>query len=218
MVGALIKLILKELINIAKNKNKLSHIYPKDKRALSLLGRSGAMSRETFNKLEISNNRLKTFKQANLIKQVSIADRHGNGTKTYYELTNKGQQFCQKEMGIRHFISNGHACTHNAKVSEYLANNLSKRECETVLSERELKPFIEDRLNEYLERHEEERYQELLDSLRQGKLSMPDIIYKTEQGTYLAIEVTTDSYGNAEIDAKLETCELLNIEVQFVHT
>ena len=45
---------------------------------------------------------------------------------------------------------------------------------------------------------------------------MPDIIYVTEQGTYEAIEVTTDSYGREEIEAKTMTCELLSIEITFV--
>lgn len=47
---------------------------------------------------------------------------------------------------------------------------------------------------------------------------MPDIIYKTDQQTYEAIEITTDNYGNEEIEAKTMTCELLSIEVTFVHT
>ena len=47
---------------------------------------------------------------------------------------------------------------------------------------------------------------------------MPDIIYKTEFGTYEAVEITTDNYGNEEIEAKTMTCELLSVEVTFVHT
>lgn len=47
---------------------------------------------------------------------------------------------------------------------------------------------------------------------------MPDIIYKNELGTWEAIEITTDSYGNEEIELKTMTCELLSVEVTFVHT
>ena len=47
---------------------------------------------------------------------------------------------------------------------------------------------------------------------------MPDIIYKTEQGVYEAVEITTDNYGNTEIESKTMTCGLLSVEVTFVHT
>ena len=200
-------------------KNALSHIYPKDRRCLSLLAKSGAMSRDTFHKLEITDNRIKSYKQAGLIKQVNVPDKHGNGIKTFYELTDKkGKDFCRQECNVKHFISNGNASVHNAKVSEHLANNLSKKELDSVMSERELKPFIESRLQEYLDKQEHDHYQELIDALKNNQLSMPDIIYKTDQQTYEAIEITTDNYGNEEIEAKTMTCELLSIEVTFVHT
>lgn len=198
---------------------ELKNIYPKDRRCLSILAKSGAMSRDTFHKMEISDNRIKSYKQAGLIKETSVIDKHGNGMKTYFELTDKkGKDFCRQECEVKHFISNANASEHNSKVSEYLANNLTKKELENCLSERELKPFIEDRLQEYLDKQEHDYYQKLVDALQNNQLSMPDIIYKTAQGTYEAIEITTDSYGKAEIDSKIMTCELLSIEVTFVHT
>lgn len=83
-----------------KKTKGLSHIYPKDKRCFSLMARSGAMSRESINKLEISNNRIKTYKQANFIREVSVPDTHGNGIKSYFELTDKGKNFCRQECNI----------------------------------------------------------------------------------------------------------------------
>ncbi len=204
---------------MAKKKGGLSHIYPKDKRCFSLLAKSGAMNRDTLRKLEITDNRIKSYKQAGLIKEVSVPNRHGNEIKTFYELTDKkGKDFCRQECGIKQFISNGNASVHNARVSEYLIDHLSKKELDSVISEREMQPFIESRLQEYLDKQEHDHYEELIDALQNNQLSMPDIIYKTEQGTFEAIEITTDNYGNAEIDSKTMTCELLSIEVTFVHT
>lgn len=204
---------------MAKKKGGLSHIYPKDKRCFSLLAKSGAMNRDTLRKLEITDNRIKSYKQAGLIKEVSVPNRHGNEIKTFYELTDKkGKDFCRQECGIKQFISNGNASVHNARVSEYLIDHLSKKELDSVMSERELQPFIESRLQEYLDKQDHDHYQELIDALKNNQLSMPDIIYKTDQQTYEAIEITTDNYGNEEIEAKTMTCELLSIEVTFVHT
>lgn len=202
---------------MAKKKGGLSHIYNKDRKCMSLLAKTGVMSRDTLHKLEITDNRIKTYKQSGLIREVNVPDRHGNGIKTYYELTDKkGKDFCRKECGVKSFISNGHATHHNAKVSEYLTNNLSKKELDSVLSERELRPLIEDRLQEYLDKQEYDHYEELMDALKHNQLSMPDIVYKTEQGTLMAIEVVTDNYGNQEITAKLETAEILGAEIIIV--
>ncbi len=204
---------------MAKKKGGLPHIYPKDKRCFSLLAKSGAMTRDTLHKLEITDNRIKSYMQVGLIKEVSVPDRHGNGIRTFYELTDKkGKDFCRQECGIKQFVSNGNASEHNSKVSEYLADTLSKKELDSVISERELQPFIKSRLQEYLDKQEHDHYQELIDALKNNQLSMPDIIYRTEQGTFEAIEITTDNYGNTEIDSKTMTCELLSIEVTFVHT
>lgn len=198
---------------------ELKHIYPKDRRCMSILAKTGAMSTDTFYKMEITDNRIKSYKQAGLIKETSVINKNGNGIKTFYELTEKrGKDFCRQECNVKHFISNANASVHNAKVSEYLANNLSKQELESCISEKELQPFIESRLQEYLDKQEHDHYQELVDALQNNQLSMPDIIYKTEQGFYEAIEITTDAYGNEEIDSKIMTCELLSVEVTFIHT
>ena len=196
----------------------LNHVYPKDIRTMSILAKSGAMDRDTFHKLEITDNRIKSYLHAGLIKETSVVDKNGNGIRTYFELGNKGKDFCKQECHTKHFISNANASIHNAKVSDYLVNNLSKKELDTCLSERELQPFIEDRLQEYLDKQEHDHYQELVDALQNNQLSMPDIIYKTELGTWEAIEITTDSYGNEEIESKTMTCELISVEVTFVHT
>lgn len=196
----------------------LKHVYPKDIRCMNILAKSGAMDRDTFHKLEITDNRIKSYLHAGLIKETSVVDKNGNGIRTYFELGNKGKDFCRHECHTKHFISNANASSHNAKVSEYLVNNLSKKELDSCLSERELLPFIEDRLQEYLDKQEQDHYQELVAALQNNQLSMPDIIYKNELGTWEAIEITTDSYGNEEIELKTMTCELLSVEVTFVHT
>ena len=196
----------------------LKHVYPKDRRTMSILAKSGAMDRDTFHKMEITDNRIKSYLHAGLIKETSVVDKNGNGIRTYFELGNKGKDFCRHECHSKHFISNANASSHNAKVSEYLVNNLSKKELDSCLSERELQPFIEDRLQEYLDKQEHDHYQELVDALQNNQLSMPDNICKTEQGTREAIEITTDSYGDEELEPKTMTCEFLSVEVTFVHT
>lgn len=76
---------------MAKNKKSLSHIYPKDRRALSILARAGSMSKDAFHKLEITDNRIKSYKQARLIREISVSNKHGNGIKTHLSQSNSSK-------------------------------------------------------------------------------------------------------------------------------
>lgn len=203
---------------MARRAIPLKHIYPKDRRAMSVLAKSGACSKDSFNKLDISNNRIKSYQQANLIKEVYVPDKHGTGGNTFYELTAKGESFCRQECGIRHFISNGHACTHNAKVAECLVS-LTKREIDSAISERDIREeFLTERLQELLHENQRDEYEELTEAIKTQSLSMPDIIYKSEAGTYEALEVVSDSYSKDEIQCKLDSCEIMGISVEIIHT
>lgn len=203
---------------MARRTIPLKHIYPKDRRAMSVLAKSGACSKDTLNKLDISNNRIKSYQQANLIKEVYVPDKHGTGGSTYYELTQKGELFCKQECQIDKFISNGHAASHNAKVAECLSS-LTKKEIDSAISERDIREeFLTERLQELLKENQRDEYEELLDAIRTQSLSMPDIIYTTDAGTYEAIEVITDAYGKDEIQSKIETCEKMGISIEIVHT
>lgn len=64
---------------------------------MSILAKSGAMDRDTFHKIEITDNRIKSYLHAGLIKETSVVDKNGNGIRTYFELGNKGKDFCRQE-------------------------------------------------------------------------------------------------------------------------
>lgn len=204
----------------------LKKVYPKDIRCMSVLARSGAISTDTLHKMEITDNRIKSYMNANMIKKCFVPDRSGTGGKNYYVLTKtQGKDFVRNKCGITHFISNADATVHNAKVAETLSN-LSREEQETCLSERELKVFIEDRLEEYHNspNHWDE-YNTLKTALDERTLSLPDIIYKKTDSagicTYEAIEVTTNNYSKADIEMKTASLKLLGIErehITYVHT
>ena len=56
----------------------LNHVYPKDIRTMSILAKSGAMDRDTFHKMEITDNRIKSYLHAGMIKEISVIDKNGN--------------------------------------------------------------------------------------------------------------------------------------------
>lgn len=216
----------KEVIAMPRKIVPLKKIYPKDIRCMSVLARSGAMTPETFNKMEISNNRIKSYVSAGIIKKTFVPSRSGTGGKNYYVLTDKrGKEFVKNECNIKHLISNADATVHNAKVAETVSC-LSRAEQESCLSERELKGFIEDKLEEYHNNPNHwDDYIALKEAIENRNMSLPDIIYKKYDSagayTYEALEITTNNYSKQDLEMKTTTLKLLGIEkghITFVHT
>ena len=52
--------------------------------------------------------------------------------------------------------------------------------------------------------------------MQNHKLSMPDFIYTSTEGELIAVEIVTSSYSQEDIDMKLETAALLQIQIEIV--
>ena len=108
-------------------------------------------------------------------------------------------------------VQNSNAMAHNSKVAECICN-LNKSEIDTIRTEWEIREMWESRLDE-LSETERDRWEE---EIEKGLLSAVDVVYTTGTGDMTGIEVTTNSYGEAEIEQKENCGELLQIEVQYV--
>lgn len=204
----------KGAIHIGKYKG-LSHIYPKDILALSVIGHSGSISRESLKNF-VSENRIRTFEKS-LIKKVAYPEKYGSGTRECFVLTNTGKQFVKNECHIEKIVTNGESYHHNENVSRWICQNLNKQEIGSILNERQARDMIEDHLAQYREQGDFERYYELQEQLEQGMMSMVDIIYKdSSTGEMVCVEITTSSYKETDIAAKELAANELGMAIQFV--
>lgn len=193
----------------------MSHIYPKDILALSIIGHSGSISRESLKNF-VSENRIRTFEKS-LIKKVSYPEKYGTGTRECFVLTNTGKQFAKNECNLDKIVSNGESYHHNENVSRWICQNLNKQEIGSILNERQARDIIEDHLAQYKEQGEHDRYQELYEQLEHGQISMPDIIYRdSSTGEMVCIEITTSSYKEDDIAAKELAANELGMAIHFV--
>lgn len=194
----------------------LSHIFPKDVQALSVLAHSGSISRESLHKLGITDNRIRSF-QKSIIKKVEYPEKYGEGSRECFVLTKTGMNFIKAECHIDKAVSNGESYHHNENCSRWIAENLNKQEIATLLNERQIRDIIEDHLAQYREQGDYERYNELYERLEQGQLSCPDIAYiSSSTGQMVCIEITTSSYRESDIEAKEICADELGVEIHFV--
>lgn len=171
---------------------KIKAINSRDREFLNGLRVSGYCDRQQALHF-ISTNRLRTFELNHIIEKC----RAVNGTEIY-RFTDRGKAWVMKtvpELTDRSFYrSNGFI----SLFERY--KQLTPEERKTVLSETE----IRDKFKEHLENLREQdiaKYNQLSEQLRTHEISMPDLCY-TQNGKDVYYEVTTSSYGAAEIQEK----------------
>lgn len=183
----------------------------RDKSSFVAFKNCGNLSHDHLRNLGMSDTRIKNHIREGLFAKVSYDIKGQKDNGVCYKLTNQGKEYATRNWGIKNFMQsvNGHE-RHNLDVAnKYLS--LSREERQSVLNEREVRELVQERIYEIENKIERDQAQELLD---QGKMSMPDMVYVTEEGVTTAYETTTNNYGEEEIQAKIETCNFLKIEYQ----
>lgn len=183
----------------------------KDKDTFTAFKNVGHLSHEHLKGLGLSDTKIKNYCREGYAQKVSYNIKGQKENGVCYKLTDLGKSVGAEKFGLNNYMqtTNGHE-RHNLDVADKYMS-LTKEERLTVINEKELRELVQDRILELENKQERDRYQELLD---QGKMSMPDIVYKNVEGVIIGHETTTNNYGIEEIQAKMETCTFLEIEYQ----
>lgn len=198
-------------------KAHIHHLYPKDETFFKVLSIAGNIRNEDANNINISNSRLKNFEKDKLIERVSYPSRNNSKTQSEkcYALTKKGKEFVANQFGIKRCQS-GYAAEHNCKVAETICS-LNKEEIASVQSEWESRNQLEEML-EQMRQDKDDRYDEYMEKYLQGKISAPDIIYKSSvTQEVVGIEIITGNYKDDDIEAKEIFGEVMHVEIELVN-
>lgn len=187
----------------------IRNLYSRDEKAFTAFSKTGNLTKEHLNKLDISDTRIKNYCRENYIEKVFYSVKNETENRVAYRLTNAGREIASEKFALSNF-NQSLSVRHNIDVAEKYMS-LSQEERETVLNEREVRELVQEQINSIEQQQERDRYQEMLDG---GRMSMPDMVYKSETGTVIAYETITNNYGETEIRAKEETCEFLKIELE----
>lgn len=183
----------------------------KDEDAFRAFKNVGHLSHDHLKSLGLSETKIKNYCREGYAQKVSYNIKGQKENGVCYKLTNLGKEVGADKFGLKNYMqtTDQHE-RHNLDVAnKYMS--LTKEERLTVLNEREVRELVQDRILELENKQERDHYQEMLD---QGKLSMPDIVYKNTEGVTIGYETVTNNYGEIEIQAKMETCTFLEIEYQ----
>lgn len=160
-------------------------------------------------KLDIADRRVAGYERDGYIQKVIYLNKDSKNGEYAYRLTNKGKDLCSNKVGVESFYRSSSVNHDNALASYY--NNISLKEKESWGTESQAR----EQFREFLEQIKVKdyyKYEEIGQRWEQGLISPPDGFYTTEQGTIMAIEVVTNSYGQVEIEAKQEFCSLMGMQ------
>ncbi|MBZ0937829.1 hypothetical protein KWK86_019520, partial [Clostridioides difficile] len=157
----------------------------KDEDAFRAFKNVGHLSHDHLKSLGLSETKIKNYCREGYAKKVSYNIKGQKENGVCYKLTNLGKEVGADKFGLKNYMqtTDQHE-RHNLDVAnKYMS--LTKEERLTVMNEREVRELVQQRIYEIENKMERDHYQELLD---QGKMSMPDVIYVTEEGVTVAYE------------------------------
>lgn len=160
----------------------------------------------------ISSNRLRNFVLDKTIEKCSFIDGKGNRQEVF-RLSERGKAWVREHIPAisdrKFYHSNG--TEHDLKLFDKIIS-LPKELRQTIRCEAEIRDECHERLQTFLENRDYERYEALYSALQEHTVSMPDLAYGVDE----YYEVVTSSYGQAEIEAKIEAVAIIggNLEME----
>lgn len=156
----------------------------------------------------ISANRLKNFVLDKTIEKCSFITKDGTRQEAYRIANKVWVREHIPELADRKFY-NSTGIEHDLKIMDKILT-LTREERQNMRCESEVRDEFKLLLDKLLQEQEYDRYEQLYNAMQNHTISMPDLGY----GVNEYYEVITDSYGQAEIQAKIEAVAVVGGNLQ----
>lgn len=181
-----------------RSKPYITQFFNRDRLAFTALSKVGHVTREHLKMCGLADSRIKNYIKDGLIEKVAY--KTGNEAGECYKLTRAGRELAERQWAIR-----GHYHAQSPLHDLSLANkyfSLPDHLRDTWMTETQVRDMFQEKLSQLREQGEEQLSKMYEDMLNKSLISMPDAVYTNEQGVQVAYEVVTNSYGQAELQAK----------------
>lgn len=176
----------------------------KDIQFLNALRCSGVCSKEQALNF-ITANRLKNFVLDRTIQKCSYIDDNGN-RQSIYRISDDGRKWIAQNVPTladrKYYTSTG--TEHDLRLMNKIIS-LTPEQRLTMRCEAEIRDEFKEHLDKLLEDKLYDRHEELYNAMASHSVSMPDLAY----GVNEYFEVITSSYGETEIQSKIEAVSLV---------
>lgn len=188
------------------SKEYIKNFYNRDRLALTSMSKCGYCSKQQLNTF-IAEKRITNYIRDGLVNKEVLNKNNGQQINGY-KLTSQGRKLIEKEWGVKnHYIFQ--SVNHDLGISNKYFS-LSDSERETWKTETEIRKEFEEKLEE-LRNSDFERYNDINKMMEEKSISVPDCAY-IENNIEVYLEIITNSYGQAEIEAKERFIEFMDIK------
>lgn len=185
------------------------------------------LNQDMLNKMGMSDKRINNHVKDKLIEKVDLFNKKDGTSSTIYKSTDKGKNFMANKLNVssKGWYSSSSE-RHDMGVAK-LYMDLTDKQKASCITESEVRDMMKSHIRELMNEGKEmlregdsrgqeltNRANELNERLEDHSISPPDLIFVNDAGHMESLEVTTDAYGNQAIEAKIDFCTELSIEVQ----
>lgn len=193
-------------------KKHITHVYPRDREAMTAFSKVGYLSHEQLSGF-FREKRIENYCRDGLLQREVYCKPGCPQTKMMcYKLSSAGREFCRKGLGMTNMYKSQNPLHDIPLANKYFT--LTTEERATWRTEEDLREIMFTHVEQLRNQGDEIRAVMLQEMLENHWLSMPDCSF-TLQGIEIAFEITTNSYGAEEINAKEMACQELNLNLQF---
>ncbi|MDM0804696.1 hypothetical protein [Clostridium perfringens] len=190
-------------------KKYIKNFMLRDQKALISISRCGHVSHSQL-KNYIADSRIKNYCRDGLVTK-EVFNKTNGEQLVGYKLTNQGRQFVEKNYGFdKHQIAQ--SLNHDLGISDKYFS-LTEQEQSSWQTETQLRNQLQDEIDR-LRNSEVDRWHELTEMMEKREISVADCSY-VQGGVTIAYEVVTNSYGRAELQAKEEYGNVMNISIEY---
>lgn len=199
-----------EVIRMAKP--SIRAFKARDKDFTRCLSHAGHLSREQALEMGMNPSRIHTYQAENYIERTYVYNKSLKMQEECYFLTEKGRRLASDMMGIDSFYrSNG--ATHDVQLAR-IYGELSLEQQRSWITEKELRGVFQEKMDDLRVQGQDKLAMTLEKQLKEGRMSPGDGAYLAEDGTIVVIEIITDNYGKAEIQAKEEFVKAIGGQIE----
>jgi len=165
------------------------------------------------NHVGLTDKRVQNFERDGYVERCAYLNRQTKEMEHVWRLTDKGKELASTQMNLSNFYRSSSARHDLALADKYFS--LPEADREHWLTEGDLRDMLKERIEKLQEQGELARADQLREMLQDRTISVPDgACVKGEQ--IFAYEIVTNSYGEAELQAKQEYVQEMGIAYETI--
>ncbi|GEB33357.1 hypothetical protein [Brevibacillus parabrevis] len=195
---------------MARKSKYITQFFNRDRLAFTALSRVGHVAHDQLRSCGLADSRIKNLLRDGYIEKVAF--KRDGKIEECYKLTKNGRETASSLWGLERAYHAQSPCHDLALAEKYFSLTPELRD--SWKTENQLRDRFHERINVLYDLGKVTEAKMYEDMLAKGLISMPDASYTIQGDNETAIEIITNTYGQAELSAKEAFVEFMNMQYE----